>query len=356
MDSYTDQERKVLTARQIDVDFGLELLDDDDRLLDEIGDDLIGGTVDRELYRAVHGSCDLSLLADYSGRRVRPWQSVTAAAGTVRRPLGVFLLTTPERDQTDDDRDVWSTQGVDKLHTLQHQIADTYVVGSGTSYLTAVRDAITAAGSTGLAPYLDGTAVDATLDGDRVWVCDPDVPVSWLRVVNDLLSEIGYRGLWVDRLGRFRSEPYRSPAVRATEWDFDLTDPRTSIVDPTRKLTRDSFDGFNFWRFVREGDVRPVDGNGRYTVDRSNGSQLRPRFERLQVADHAALVARGDQLVDADTRSTQLLEITTGPLPIVGHADVARYVDPELGTLRVQTRTWRVDLAAGSTDLTLEIV
>lgn len=360
MDAYTPTEYAILTARHVTVGYGADLLNEQDQVIDDLSPDLVGGVVERNNYASVHGTCDLELLRalPWTTVRVRPWQEVQAAAGTVRRNLGVYVLTTPDVALSDDDTTVYEVQGYDKLHLLQHEVGDTYVVAAGTGYLDAARQAIVDAGVTGLPALFDGTASASVLADPFVWVLDTSEPVTWLRVVNDLLAAIGYRGLWVDHDGRFRSEPYQSPAVRPPEWTFDLADPRTNIVAPARTLTVDEFERINYWRFVRDGmTTQPTEGNGLYTVDRSEGAPRRPRVVQVQAADQSALQSIGDAEVDAASRRTRLLDAACGPLPILGHFDVSTWIDPELGPLKVLTRSHVIPLdGAEDTALTLEVL
>lgn len=359
MQPFTAAEAAVLTARAIVVDYGADLLDAQDRVVDDLSPVLAGGVVERHNHAAVHGTCDLVLhrSLDWTSARVRPWQEVRAGSVAVRRNLGVYVLTTPDQVVTDEDTPTYEVQGLDKLHLLQHEIGDTYVVPAGTTYLDAVRQAIVDAGVTGLPALFDGTAQATTLDAPRVWFLDPSSPATWLRVANDLLAEIGYRGLWVDQDGRYRSEPYQSPRIRPVEWTHDLADPRTNIVGPGRTLTLDEFDRVTWWRFVQEGlGVQPVEGAGLYTVDLDDGGPVRRRVLAVRAADQAALEAIGNQEIDQASRRGRTLEITTGPLPILGHFDVTAYLDPILGPLKAVTVSHSIPLDGGDVSLTLEVL
>lgn len=359
MQPYTAAEAAALVSRQVVVDYGLDLLNDEDQVVGDLTPDLAGGTVARSNYAAVHGTVDLTLhrALDWGTARVRPWQAVTGKGVTVRRNLGVYVLTTPDTVATDDDAPTYEVQGLDKLHLLQHEIGDTYVVPAGTAYLDAARQAITDAGVTGLPALFDGTAIDKATTAPLVWLLDTEDPATWLRVVNDLLAEIGYRGLWVDQDGRYRAEPYQSPAVRPVEWTHDLDDDRTNIVGPERTLTTDTFDRVTWWRFVQDDlGVQPVEGAGLYTVARPDGGPERRRVLKVRAADQAALVSIGLQEIDKAERRTRTLEITTGPLPILGHFDVSRIEDPDLGTLKVLTQSHEIPLDGGDVSLTLEVL
>lgn len=357
---HTYEESLLLTSRNVEVGYGADLLDADDNVVDDLTDDLISGSVGRGNYNDIHGTCTIGLLRalDWPNARVRLWQSLSAGGSTVTFPVGVFLLTTPTENLGGEDPGTWEVDGYDKLYLLQHIVTDTYVVPATTGYLDAVRTALTVSGYTGLPPLLDGTAQAKVLDEDYVWVLDADNPISWLRIINDLLAAIGYSGLWVDETGRFRSAPYQRPVERASEWTFDLADDRTNIVTPERVVETDEFERLNWWRFIRDDlETRPVENNGQYTVDHTAGGTRYGKIERLTAADQESLVTQGNRIVDEDTRVVRRLEISTGPLPILGHFDVATYKDPDMpGPLKVLAHSWEMPLDGSDVSLTLEVI
>src|SRR5690606_24348911 len=149
------------------------------------------------------------------------------------------LPTAPEREAGETPQPVQVT-GLDKMWLLQREVGDTYVIPTGTSYLQAIRDALDDAGLATSTLLLDGTRQGTELSEPAVWLLT-DQPATWLRVINDLLAMIGYRGLWADEQGRFRSRPYRPPTEFGPEWTFDLTDPLRNIVGEDRSLTADQW-------------------------------------------------------------------------------------------------------------------
>lgn len=364
MTPWDDVDFELLTARNVACDFGVDVLNEDDELVEPLTGDpdgrtgvVVGGQVERVNHRAVHASLELELLRVLPPMtRVRPWQTLTAGALSRTYPLGVFVVTTIPDQQLGETPATVSHEGYDKLHLLQHSVGDTYVVAAGTGFLDAVRQAILDAGVTGLDPLLAGDAEAKTLTEPFVWVLDPSDQASWIRVINDLLAAVGYRGLWVDHVGRFRSEPYQTPSVRPVEWTWDLTQPRTSIVLPERTLSYDERKRTNFWRgFIDGYPTQPVDGDGRHTIDESAGGTQHRRIESVTAADQASLVAQVKAMRDADTRTSRHVEISCGPFPVLGHFDVTQYVDPEAGSLKVMTGTHTIPLNGRADDVSLEL-
>lgn len=374
MQNLTEAPRDALTAAQVtalltgpwvQVTGGLELLDTSDVLIDDISDDLDSGSVSRNMYAAVHGTCSLKLARELQwGRdRVRPYLTLSAGGVEARFNLGVFVLTTPKRN-VEESPETFDVTGYDKLHLLQGPIGDTYTVPAGTSYLTAVATVIAAAGA-GTNVNLDGTASAKTLPADMVWPLSETEQASYLKVANDLLAAIGYRGLWADQNGTYRSEPYLAPAQRAVEWAFDLDDARTNIVGEQRTVTSDVWGVPNWWRFIQRSlETAPSEGAGQYTVtNASSGLSSYASLGRyvrkvvyLDAADQAALVSQGNRIVAEDQQVLTTVALTTGPFPIAGHFDVATYSDRAYGVQKVQAREWQMSLLGEDMSWTWEVV
>ena len=72
MQTLTDSQRGLLAARHLVVDYGAELLDDQDQVVDPALP-LTGGEVSRDNYAAVHGACQLDLQAQQRVSSQPPW-------------------------------------------------------------------------------------------------------------------------------------------------------------------------------------------------------------------------------------------------------------------------------------------
>lgn len=484
-----DQVRELLTGAELEVAAGLELLDQRNRVVADISDDLAGGSVAHNGRASVHGTCKLQVQQRLSwGRdRVRPYLVLSNAAVSARFNLGVYVLTTPV-DQRGEDPVTFDVDGYDLLQPLGDVVGDTYVVEPApgediaggtfetdaagwesnsafgayavasfarsntradtgawslevtwpdstapgrpsqswvnrnfsdlvvgktylitarvwvpedgpdrfrldvvfhanapwvvppkgqwttlqllwtattadafpgvaaqgttagtktwidnvtmtplaTTYLDAVRAALTFAVGAEAQVRLDGTEHVAVLPAPMVWALTDSSPATWLQVVNDLLASINYRDLWVDENGTYRSEPFLSPSVQPVEWTFDTADEDTNIVGEDRQIVEDVWGVPNWWRFVRRGMTStPVEGEGIYTVTNLNrGPASRESLGRvvrrvafLDAADQAALVAQGDRAVLEQTSVTRTITLKVDPLPIVGHLDVVQLLD-----------------------------
>jgi len=352
-----DDVRAILTDRRAVVAWGVDLLDLNDALIRPL-DSALMCTVSRQMYVAVHGRVELTVgeSLDWPNVRVRPWQSV----GGIRFDLGVFGLETPESAAA---TGIYSVTGYDKLAGLQRIVGDTYWVPASTPsakifYTALMRQAIADSGVTGAASAIDSASDAVELVAPMVWALDVQDPATYLRIVNDAAATIAYRGVWADEEGRFTSVPFRPPSERASEWTFDLADQRTNIIAPDRTVMLDNWRKPTAWRMVRNGmTTKPVEGAGLYTVGAWSDPKAVRAVYAFDAASQDSLVAQGDQQVRTDTSRTRLIELQSGPLPCLGHFDIATVIDPQMGvSSKVQCRAWTQPLHAGMASHTWEMV
>lgn len=364
MQSATASPREHLTAAQVvalveadnvTVDFGCDLLNDADVLVSDITDDLAGGEVSRGNYQLIHGTCQLQLSRElnWARDRVRPWMVLDDGTVSARFDLGVYLVESPARTGGRSPM-TFDVAGYDKLAILDNPVGATYRVAGGSNVLAAVSQAIVNGGG-GTRVFLASSGEDVALPADRLWPIDADT--TWLRVINDLLASAGYRGLWCDESGRYRSEPYRSPAEHGAEWAYDTSSPRT-IVGEEIVEEADLFGVPNRWVFIRDdpGGGLPVTGDGLYVVenvaDGVTSQQARgrviTRVEQLQATSQATLISQGGRMVESDQRINRYVEFTSGPNPLHWHFDVYRVADSDLGIdRRFLAQSWSLPLDGG---------
>lgn len=376
MQPVTEAERLLLVQSGIEVDFGCEILNFDltvDSTFGEGGDlsgDLRGGSITWNGDAKIHRTARLAVSTEWpwGSRLVKPYITVTDGTLTSSWPVGVFMVVTPEKP-VGEDPVTYSVQAFDRIYLLDRKIADDYTVTSGTTYYDALVQVFTDAGLTGFS--IDGDAVGYTVPTTKTWPLvarstDPDTtasPVSWLRVINDLLLAINFRGVWADENGVFRCQRYLEPAVRAPEFTFDADDPRVSIVGEDRTVVQDFYKSPNRWVFLRTNGGTGVVGDGIYEVDGTDaeldarGGLDWPEVFEYEAASQAVLEDLGDRRVASDRRVTTTNKVTTGPFPVAGHWDVFTYRDAAAGgTSKVIATDWEFDLSGGDVSWTWERV
>jgi hypothetical protein len=329
-----------VASAELVVAAGLELLDSSDALIEDISDDLdpFGSTVQRGNLKKIHGFCKLRIARDlvWSSQRLKPYLTLTDLDGaSLRYDLGVYLPETPTRVAGESPQ-TFMVDGYDKLTILDTPRAASYEAASGAGVIATVETLLA-----GESHAIDQTEVGRTLPSQRVWPLD--VKSTTLAIINDLLLSIGYRGLYADRLGTFRSEPWQSPTVKAPVYAYD-TDLDTIVFDGMTEET-DLFDVPNKWVFVRNDPAQalPTEGAGIYTVtNQSDGitsvdarGRIIVSVEKIDAADQASLVARGDRISEEDRQPTTALTFDSGPNPVHWHAEALTMTADELGLTAV---------------------
>lgn len=361
----------LITGTQVDTAFGVDLLTPSLAFIEDISEDVDSnsGRVERNMLANAHGSCDLVISRELAwGRdRVRPWMTLSSSllgVTGVRFNLGVYLLSEPESSLGETPQS-WPVSGLDQL-SLMGSIGDSHSVLVGANVLSAVRSALTLGGW--VAPILlDSSGAAKVLQATMTWPLTSSDSPTWLRVANELLAAIGYRGLWVDWDGAARGTPYVLPQDRPSELRLDVGSLTRGIVAPHRKVAHPLWSAPNEWVGVANNwPTPPVNGNGRYETDnQSVGLSSKDSLERtvpapprfLDATTQADLVTQLDRIKASDMRSTEVISVTTGPNPAMWHADRFEYADAALGGDRqTVARSWVLPLTGADASLELETV
>ncbi len=372
----TDSPRDHLTLDQVvsliqdsaslEVDKGLELLNQALEVQMDLSDELAGGSVSRNSYADLHASAELALSTalDWQTAIVRPYVTLSDGAVSARFNLGAYYTSTPTQSVKTAPR-VHEVTGYDILHRLHDTVGDAYSVAAGASYLAEIEAILQAQGFTKY--IIDQHAAAAVLPSNRVWALDESI--KWVSIVNDLISSIGYQGIWSDWNGYLRVQPYVTPRDRSAEWAYRADDPAVSMLTPEREVTKDYYDAPNRWVAVisnswtttdsegNEVEITPTENNGIWTyvnqtqgptsVEARDGRTI-TRVLSIDAADQTALVAAAQASIDADLRLSTSYQVGTAPNPLHWHFDRVVLHDPELAQLRdVMVTSWSLDLNGG---------
>lgn len=365
-------------------DRGLEVLDASLNVVGDLTADFQGGSVVRTMNATIHGTCNLNVASDidYGTQLVRPYMTVSDGLIEARFNLGVYRLVKPQTDYSTSPI-TNAVTGSDRLVLLDRPVGDAYVVASGTGYLDAVRTVWADAGMDPATLLLDGTAAASVLPTAQSWPLlatgttadvgpadatgDAQQATTWLRIINDLLAAISYRGLWCDWDGLGRSGPYATPSERAVEFTFDFDDLLRTVVAIGRTKALSQTDIVNKWIFQQsnlvDGTGEPVEateGAGQYTVTNSStgptsvdaqGGLEWVSVVQLDAADQASLVAQGDAVVSAALADATVFSVSTAPFPAAWHWDVYSYSDVLAagGAVKVEETEWTLSLGDSTT-------
>ena len=356
---------ELLEAHTLRVDAGLDLLDADDNFIMDLTDDLIvdGSSVSLGVYRTIHRTAQLKISRElqWGSQRLRPYLLLSSDDTTwYRWPLGVFLPSVPEC-QVGESPQVWDVACMDKLDVLNTPYGSSYSLAVSSNVIDAVEALITAAGETSFA-FEPSTAVTPAL---RAYSIVDDWTT--LTIINDLLESIGFRALWVDANGTYRSGPYVAPESLPSMWTYS-TDSETTTVAEERVSIRDYYNAANVVVGIRdtpEDDI-PITGDGIYTatnqsdgltsIDARGGRTIR-KVIRGDFIDHAALVVAVDAALDSEKRVANYVTMATSPNPLHGHFDAITLTDSAIPVNgRFLVTDWELPLDGSDMSLSLRAV
>ena len=327
----------LVQAPGLQVQAGLDLLDQNNHWLADISSNLVSWSLTRDNTATIHGTGTFVVAQSLQGgwQRVRPYMLLSGAGlSNVRWDLGVYVLTTPV-GQLNEIPLTWTITGTDLLYLLRTPIGNTYNVPAGVTYLGAIQRAVSDAQMTGSQVLLDSSMDSAVvpvsltfpLTGGQVW--------TYLDVINQLLVGINYIPLWADWEGNFRSNAYINPNQLQPEFTFDLTQPDTMVADP-RTLTNDLWQAPNVFIYINQNVSAPVEGAGIYTyTNQSSGpssvdsvGRYIPTVVSVSAADQATLQNIAQQAIQQTLQLTLQLAVSVSPFPACWHYDVFAYKDP----------------------------
>lgn len=351
MQPLIDTPRSTLTAAQMvaliqdspamTVDGGLELVDVNLNMTEDISSFLSSGEVSRGYYNTLHGTATLGLgrELDWGAAMIRPYVTLSDSTVTARVNMGVYYTDSPKKD-LGKSLPTHDVSCLDRLSILADPVGDAFSIDAGTNYLDTVETLLLTLGVAAGTYVIDQTQGDVVAPSSRAWMFEDGL--TWLLIINDLLGAVGYSGIWTDWNGRLRCEPYISPRERGPEWAY-TAEGSTSMLKPDRTVERNFTDAPNRWVFYRTNNVEgpsPVEGNGMYTYENistgdtsieARGNRIKTKPVGLDVADHASLVARAQSIIDADMAVPTKVTVGLSPNPLHWHGDRVWLNDPANG-------------------------
>lgn len=358
---------RIINGPAVKVGVSVHLLDGQLNFVEDITSDLIDGEIEYNALADIHRSCNLILT-----RRLR-WgvdlvkltMHLADSKSTVSCPVGVFTLTSPV-SSVDEVPQSYDVPGYDRLFFLRREVGDDYSIAAGVTYYDALTTVFQDAGLSGV--LLSSRASDHTLPVTKTWPLVPqdeydpdqnDTPVSWLRVVNDLLRAVNFRGVFVNNDGRYVCAPYQSPVSRAPSYTFSDSS-RIPILGTKRSAHRDVWGVPNRWVAIASNPpegVVPSTANGLIQVrnnvsDGITSQDMRdglvwPITLKYEVASSSVLSDVVDRRVESDTQTvTRFDPVVSFPFPFTEHVDVFNYSDSSLGvSSKVQVSSYRLPLS-----------
>jgi hypothetical protein len=341
-------------APAVTVKSGLEIIDLNLNVLEDISDDLAGGTIRRDSFAELHAAATLQItrLLDWGADIVRPYYVIADDTRTARFSLGAYHVNTPDESYTEFPI-TYEVTGYDMLWRLQQPVGDAYSIAMNTPYLATVEAILLAQGYTEY--IIDQDRASTFSPTTRAWEFSDSL--TWLNIVNDLLAAVGYEGIWSDWDGRLRCQPYILPDDRTIEWVY-TDDPATTMLSTERVKTHDFFAAPNSWVFYqtnRADGATPSEGDGIYSYSNNTTGDTSIEARRgmvitkvvgLDVADQGALISNALITIAADMAVPTTIALRTFPNPLHWHFDRLVFSDQaSLPIADVQCTSWELALA-----------
>ena len=342
--NYTEDECLRMLKSNRTISYRYELLDMNDRT---IGDLTASGSIDFNSDAVIKRAASLSVKEvsdiDFLNDRVKPFLCLHTPNGVIEYPLGVFLLSSPNRKASNGtiDRDI---DAYDKMQILIDDKFDTrYLIPAHTNYIAAVQTILQSA----------GVSADITpSDKETEVATEYAVGTSKADVVNKLLKAMNYTDLWVDASGKFKSAPYTIPEYRIIEGSYN-TD-KQSIVLPGATEEMDIFNAPNkIVRYLEHAErgfmtasaVNDDPNSKLSTVSR--GRTIVDCEAVTDIADQATLDAYV-QRVAAEKKIYQYVQFNTATMPNHEYLDCYYIINKELNVSGKYIETaWKLDMSIG---------
>ncbi|PEU16775.1 MULTISPECIES: hypothetical protein [unclassified Bacillus (in: firmicutes)] len=260
-------------------------------------------------------------------------------------PLGIFLLSSPTR--ADDENVVMrDVEAYDpSIILIDDFVDDIYTVTAGTNYKQAVINVLKSAGITDY--IIDDT--DKVLTRDIQF----DIGTPKMKIINSLLTNIGFTPIFVDENGFFTSHKYISPSVLSPEYTYK--DDELSIIYNGMEEELDIYKTPNRWVIVKtnaeEKPLRSVytnDNPDSPTSTVNRGRTIVDYREVEDMADQAALDVYTKQIADKASQVFGKVKFKTALMPIHGYQDILQIDYSKLGINEKFSETaWSMSLTHG---------
>ena len=257
--------------------------------------------------------------------------SLSTGETTGFQPRGVYLPETPQT-MADQSPPMYQVNAHDVLSVIATSAGQSFSVRSGISVGAAIAKLLTLASTIQADPRL--TMISDLVDGDRQWPIEDEQ--SFLVAIDQLLESAGWRSPWTDPMGVLTSEPWEDPATLAVAAHLE-----GNAIEMGATAKDDIWGVPNRLIFIRDvvGHT-PTMGDGIYVVDNivdglasqsARGGRIVPATFRVDVVNHAALVAWGTKVAVSLFHVPDTVCFNTMPRLDVWHRDVVSIESPDLG-------------------------
>ncbi|MGY1461788.1 hypothetical protein ACW4EZ_10405 [Bacillus toyonensis] len=298
---------------------------------------------------------------DYRTNRIKPYLRWNQGGAWQEAPLGVFMLNSPKRSDKG-SRVYRDVQGYDLLSILDEaKVIYPFSItpDSTNGWSKVIRDILTGADTQ--VPVKFGYSFPASkvnvplspkssTGKPRIYQAGE----SWLKVLNDLASCIGYQALFADENGVINCLPYVKPNERPVtktyeddamsvmyleaEEEYDIYDTPNVFVC-TQQADSDGIRYYSRFFNTNEGSLTSIPNVGRYIVDYREVDNIDDQGNLDQYCARVAIEA---------SQAYGKIEFRTALMPAHTHMNAMKLKYKNLAADDVYTETaWSMDLSNG---------
>jgi hypothetical protein len=281
---------------------------------------------------------------DFKSARIRPVFCMRMPNTWAEWPLGVFVLSTPER-LTERKNVTREIEAYDLNHVLKSGgIKERLYLRTGTRYTDAVLYVLSLAGI----KRANVIGAEDVLRADREYA----IGTSWLEIINDLLAAINYTPIHPDENGIF--EAYRVRDVELADIQYCYSTRTDSVILPGAKARTDYFNVPNvFIAYVSSPDLPAMhsvyendDPTSPYST--KNRQIVLEKRELTDISTQRELDAYVRRWALDATAAPHDVSFPTGLMPMHGFQDVYQFDHERLGINEIYRETfWDMELVAG---------
>lgn len=306
-----------------------------DVLTEDIGDiDFLNDRI--KIYQVFKGTSVI-----YPSETLYPSESLFPKSEDIEYPLGVFLLSSPNKT-SDAGVTTYDITCYSKLTILSaDKVAERTVITQGQTWTKAAIDIIKSAGITNINIPSSSKIIDRDIDFE--------IGTSKLSIANTLLDAINYTSLYTDGDGFIISEPYQAPDEK--EIDLEYRDDEFSVIDNRGfSIAFDSFNTPNQWVGIASNPetepLRSLYQNNNLTSSTSIQSRGRVIQADLiifnDVSDQATLDAKVKRQANEDSSIYESISFNTAAIPLHGFL-TKLLVDFEGESNKYIEKNWRIN-------------
>lgn len=215
---------------------------------------------------------------DLINARIKPFMQVMTPKGYVDYPLGVYLISSPNRN-SDGVTITRSLECYDKSLILdEDKFTTRYFIAKGQQYTQVINNILESAKifNHDITQSLLTTNVDI----------EYEIGTSKLEAINTLLKSINYTPIWFDCNGYARASVYVSPSMRNDEYSYITDDDSITLAGVNQDI-----DTMNIPNIII-----------RYT-DNPEGNYLYYKYVNDNPSSRLSTISRGRNIVDCATVS-----------------------------------------------------